>query len=285
MYLEYHTCQVDSMSTIYGRWKNNLYDLSKIERVLVLGAHFDDEIIGPGATCYKLAQSGAKVCVVSYAVNGGDANSLAQAAERTDQRWEEAKKSSHILMYVPVDENELRNPDPDILKAGRLTLNMGNDERSIDTQNGFDATVKIIRQYQPSLVFAHYDDEHPAHKGVYRIAEKAVRKAALSPSRIKDWGEPWAVPEVWAYEISRSIAEPHVYVAFGRDALEAKLEAMRSQKTQERDYPMPSGRSYLENWLRKIEGRAMERGADIGREYAEAFYKISDMPAVIDFSG
>ena len=39
----------------------NIFNFDKVERILVLGAHPDDEIIGPGGTIHRFSRKGKQV--------------------------------------------------------------------------------------------------------------------------------------------------------------------------------------------------------------------------------
>ena len=73
------------------------FNLDNIARVMVLGAHPDDEIIGSGGTIHMLSSQGREVDVVTFTDGGTAANSPEEIAEMIVQRKKEMDKTDRIL--------------------------------------------------------------------------------------------------------------------------------------------------------------------------------------------
>lgn len=117
-----------------------------VEKVLVLGAHGDDEIIGCGGTIANLVQQGAEVIVVTFTkrVSSGYAKvvSLATAENIADKEMQAAD---------------------DILGVKREVLGypVQGVQNDIET---FQRVTKLIRQYRPNVMTHRPNDHHRDHR-------------------------------------------------------------------------------------------------------------------------
>jgi len=213
-------------------------------RILVFGAHCDDEIVGPGGTIAKFAGQGAEVLVVTF--TGGTQETGYSRPELRDviaqMRLEEAKRADDILGIKKR------------IFLGKPTQGVTNDRET------YQECVKIIRQFRPTMIFTHYfKDKHRDHRAISALTEEARWKSAENV--LADFGKPWYTPKMFFYELLELFTSPS-HVIDITDTLDRKIAAMKSQTSQ---------LEVLPRILEHIEGLAKVRGSAIGVKYAEAF--------------
>ncbi|MCD6416760.1 MAG: PIG-L family deacetylase [Planctomycetes bacterium] len=234
--------------------------IAQIERILVFGAHPDDEIIGAGGFVHRLSREGGEAHVVTFTCGETAADSVAGMAQMARRR-----------------EKEMTSADRALGVTSRRVL-------SIPSQQVYDAVygdselhhelIRIIREAQPDAVLAHAPDNHRDHCAVARIAPQSVFQAA---ERILGaLGEPWQTRLLLRYGVQQEVEEPNLVVRIGREDLEAKLKALRTQLSQRRE-------GYLERFEQMIRARAELWGARRfgAGEYAEAFHLDASRPLLL----
>lgn len=222
-----------------------MLNLAKIERVMVFGAHGDDEIIGCGGTIARLSELGKRVLVVTFTYRETSYSKITDKAT--------AMKSAEHEME---DADKILGIDTRVI-FGKPTRGIVNDKEN------FERCMKLVRSFMPHLILTHnITDNHRDHRAVSAMVDEARQKAAenLQP----DWGEPWETPTVLYFEIFNLFSHPHLIITFPKECLDKKLGAMESQESQ---------LSVLRGIKQQITGRAMDRGAFAGGEgiYGEAF--------------
>ncbi len=222
----------------------------KIKRVLVFGAHPDDEIIGPGGTIARLSDEGAEVTVVTFTAGETAYTSPELKGKMADIRLGEARKCDEILGIKE-----------------RLILGLPCQGVTNDTET-YQKCVGIIREKKPDLILSHYPyDKHRDHRAVAEIVDEVRWKA--TERVLADLGEPWYCSYLFYYEVLELFTNPSMVVDI-TDYFERKLDAMRSQASQ---VEMMTG------VLNHVEGLAKVRGFQAGSKYAEAFLLSNFLPA------
>ena len=203
------------------------------EKVAVVIAHPDDEVLGCGGTIAKLAARGAAVRVVlplrrqdPRGVECWDA--LVAALERSC-----AVLGAECTLAVPLMDERRAETDPHELH---------------------DAIVSHVEW--ADLVLTHWPgDVNQVHRGVARAVEIATR-----PFRRRR--------DVWLFEVPTSTDQafvqsfsPNTWVALGEEHLARKCEAIALYASEE-----TAGRTPAD-----VERRARVRGAEIGAFAAEPF--------------
>jgi LmbE family N-acetylglucosaminyl deacetylase len=223
------------------------------KRVLVFGAHVDDEVIGPGGTLACLSDQGAEITAVTF--TGGDADTgyarLEWKGKLGEMRREEARQIDAILGI-------------------RRRVFLGNPSQDVrnDVQT-YQQCVRLIREARPEVIFTHWsEDKHRDHRAVSALTDEARWKAA--ENLMKDLGEPWHTPELYFYEILELFPHPTTLVDI-TGGIERKLAAMQAAVTQLE--VLPGIRSY-------IQGLGMARGYGRGVPYAEAFLGSNLLPTL-----
>lgn len=233
-----------------------------VERVLVFGAHGDDEIIGCGATIACLTDRGVKVKVVTFTKR-----------ETSFVRAEDQAGASENAMKEMKAAN-------DILGVERQVLGLQN-RGVVNSVENFNLVTQIVREFRPDIIFTHSHrvggtgELHRDHMNVAALVDEARWKA--SENLYVQGLNPWATGAVLYYEIYNMMPNPTLIVTFGEKYLQRKLEAMRTQVSQ---------LEVLQGIEQQIQGLAMVRGAMIGGKgcFGEAFEISSFFPTRIDLA-
>lgn len=227
-----------------------------MKRVVVFGAHPDDETIGLGGTIALLSEVGYEVYVVTFCwskqADWGDTGySRVEWKGRIEEmRRSEAEEADRIL---GVKER---------IGLGVPTQGVVNDRAT------YQHVVRLIRQLRPFAIFTHYrEDKHRDHRAVSQVTEEAWWKA--SESVLADLGEPWRAEALFFYEIFELFTRPTHIVDITR-SFQRKMDALRCFRSQ-----MP----VLGDILGYVEGLAKARGYLIGAAYGEALLRSSLMPS------
>jgi LmbE family N-acetylglucosaminyl deacetylase len=229
-------------------------NLEQWKRVLVFGAHVDDEVIGPGGTIARLSALGAQITVVTF--TGGD-------AETGYSRLEWKGKIGELR------REEARGIDAALGIGQRVFLGLPTQ----DVRNEaavYRECVRLIRQARPDVIFTHWgEDKHRDHRAVAAITDEARWKA--TEPIMHDLGEPWHTPELYFYELLELFPHPSLLVDIS-SVFERKLAAMKAAVTQLE--VLPGIVSY-------IQGLGMARGYGRGVQYAEAFLRSNLLPTLV----
>lgn len=214
------------------------------EKILVVAAHADDEVLGCGGTIARHVAKGDRVHVVFMADGVGS---------RGDNE-------SNELIF----RNCARDKAMKILGVEKwFSLNLPDNRMdSVPLLNVVKALEPIIEQVQPARVYTHH---HGDLNVDHRIAHQAVITACrpLPGSSVREIlafevmsSTEWATPGVAPFV-------PNVFVDIS-DYLPKKLEALAAYELEMR--PAPHARS-----VANVESLARQRGNCVGLEAAEAF--------------
>lgn len=221
-------------------------NLDAWRRVLVFGAHIDDETIGPGGTVARLSKVGAEVFVVTF--TGGSADTGYSRVELKDKiaqmRRDEAAAIDGVL---GVKER---------IFLGRPSQGVVNDTST------YQECVRLIRQIKPDVIFSHWsEDKHRDHRAVSEITDEARWKAW--DHVLADLGAPYYTPEFYYYEINELFPHPTILVDI-TETMHTKVEAMERVTSQ---------LDVLPGVVAFIRGVGAARGYLRGTDYAEAFLR------------
>ena len=219
------------------------HDDSRLQRIIVFGAHPDDGEIGAGGTIAAYAQRGHRVVLVNVRVPGG--------ADDTDhanrlQRNAEAEKAAALL--------------------GAELISFGWPRDAIQPNARFIGEIDhLLAEVQPTEIYTQWlGDSHPEHVALSRAVMAAGRRNRCS---------------MYMYEatlpggISAHSFRSQKFVDIS-DTIDAKMASLEVYETQLSRY----GHGGLD----AIRGRAAIRGFQIGCRYAEAFQVVKDVSAIAD---
>ncbi|MHB8324878.1 MAG: PIG-L deacetylase family protein [Candidatus Dormibacteria bacterium] len=228
--------------------------LSEFERALVIVAHPDDAEFGCAGTVALWAAAGVAVTYLICTDGAqGSADPTLKASELAGIRQREQRAAAGVLGVEHVEF--LGHPD------GALV---------VDTQLRRELT-RTIRQFKPDLVvcqnavrhYANLGGNHPDHLAAGQGAIEAIYPFARNPysfpELLAEGLEPHTVREVW---VTGTEAPDHFVDVSA--TLEAKLEALRCHRSQQRDDPGE-----------RVSARLAEVGKPHGMAYAEAFRRVS----------
>jgi len=221
-------------------------------RTLVVAPHPDDEVIGCGGSIVKWTQAGVEVHVLLV-------------TQVWEPKWSEAELAKRFAEAHDAAECMGLHPDGQLWTARFPTTQLNITPAWLLAESLSDRVADI----QPDTLII------PALGDVNRDHEE-VHKACLVASRPHP-GCP--VKRVWAYETTCTAAfatsmpgvfRPDVYEVLAPVHANAKLEAMKCYKSEQRDWPHPRSVKALAHFC-------IERGARVGEPFAECFQIIREI--------
>lgn len=228
------------------------------ERVLVVAAHPDDEVLGAGATIARHADRGDRVAVLIL-------------GEGISSRL--VRRSTELMLPHQGDFKRLKR---EMLAAHRRmavhrTVHHDLPDNRFDSVDLLEIVKRVeseVRRFKPQIVYTH-------HGGDLNIDHRLVSEAVLAACRPT---EPPFVERVLAFEVLSStewapplagrVFAPNVFVDIA-PFLSAKLAAMRCYRSELRAFPHPRS-------LKALEAQARLWGAKAGFQAAEAFMLLRE---------
>lgn len=215
---------------------------------LVVVAHPDDEVLGAGATLYKLAKEGHKVnvCILSGAASAREKHSNIKALKKN------IISSSKILGIKKVIIGDYPNIEFNTIPHLKLVQLIEN----------------VITTTKPDIVFTHHPaDLNNDHLHTSLACQAAVRlfqrKNDITPVKELLFMEVPSATE-WGLNKAMNPFNPNTFIEVGEESICKKLEALSKYVGVMRDYPHPRSEE-------AIKGLASYRGSQAGLVYAEAF--------------
>jgi len=228
--------------------------------ILVIGPHPDDQELGMGGTIAKLAAQGHDILLLD--ITNGEPTPFGDPATRQS----EAMKAAEVL--APKGQPPLK----------RLMLGLKNREvmHSIEARHKVAA---VIRAHKADILFApFFEDAHPDHIAVTRIAEDARFDAKLSSLDLPDPVDQWTgstmplaeprYPKWFFYYYAthlRWVANPS-FVVDVTGYEETKIDSINAYHTQ---FVLPEKNRKVVDW---VHASLTYFGSRIGVTSGEAFY-------------
>ena len=221
-----------------------------MNKVLVIAAHPDDEVLGCGATIARHVSEGDEVNVIILA-EGVTSRSIVRDRNSSHTELSElaviAKRANKLLGVTTLELHDL--PDNRLDSVDLL-----------DIIKLIEGSVKCLK---PDVVYTH-------HAGDVNIDHRRIHEAVITATRPQpnqsvkqllffevqsstDWQPPCSAPSFapnWYVDVSHT--------------LEMKIEALKIYDSEMREWP--HARS-----IKAVEYLARWRGASVGSEAAEAF--------------
>jgi len=209
--------------------------------ILVIVAHPDDEVLGMGATIFKLSKKNKiHLCVVSEGVS----------AQYSDEKMIKIRKDQCIKagkILGILDFKFLNFPDQKLLEIPHLEINIEIE--------------KIIRKWKPKIVYTSpYHDLNSDHKRVFESTLTASRPSSNSVKKLLCYELPGFVKEPF---------RPNTYVDITKE-ITKKIESFKIYKNEVMKFPHPRS-------IKAIENLAIQRGIECGLRKAEAFQLIKSI--------
>ncbi|WP_350342390.1 PIG-L deacetylase family protein [Proteinivorax tanatarense] len=218
---------------------------------LVVVAHPDDEVLGAGATMYKLAKEGhtVNVCILSGEVN-------ARNNKPTSEELNDDVNSSMDTIGV----NK-------VFKGGFPNIEF-NTEPHLKLVQFIE---KAIEETQAEVVFTHHPaDLNNDHLHTSIACQAAVRlfqrNPEITPLKELLYMEVPSATE-WALNKSMGQFSPNTFIEVGEEAINKKIKALAQYRGVMRPFPHPRSDEALK-------GLAAYRGGQAGMRYAESFESV-----------
>ncbi len=215
---------------------------------LVVAAHPDDEVLGAGATIYKLSQNNkiVNVCIMSGQVN-------ARAHRPSDSELK--ADTNNCMDMLGVKKTYLGDfPNIKLNTVPHLGLVQFIESIIIETE------ADVIITHHPSDLNNDHVQTSLACQAAARLFQ---RRNDVKPLKELLYME---VPSAtdWSLDTSAGIFSPNTFVEVSKDGIDTKIKALSCYRDVMRQFPHPRSRE-------AIEGLAAFRGGQSGCVYAEAF--------------
>ncbi len=218
-----------------------------MNKILIISAHPDDEVLGCGGTVARLNKEGYTI----YTLILGEG-----VSSRDDAR--DIKKREKNILELKRDAKKANA----ILGVKEVFFHNFPDNR-FDTVPFLDI-VKVIEKIKnnikPDIIFTHYEkDLNIDHQITYKAVITAARP--IKGEKVKEIYS-FEIPSSteWSYPLSFS---PDLFYDIS-ETIEIKLKALEKYKTELKEYPHPRS-------LEGIQLIAKNWGMKVGLECAEAF--------------
>lgn len=211
-------------------------------KILVIGAHPDDEVLGVGGTICKHVSDGddVYVCIVTKAYEPQ------WSKEYIEKKIQEQKQVDNLLNIKKRFNLDFPTVKLNTLPHGELNKMVTN----------------VVRDVNPDVVYTHFEgDLNYDHSLIYRSTLVATRP----PNKIKLFSYEVLSETEWGIKLLK----PNIWVDI-KEFLNKKIEVFQKYKSEIKDFPHP----------RSIEGikvLATKRGMEVCLEYAEAFKLIREI--------
>ena len=238
----------------------NIFNFKDIKRIVVLGAHPDDEIVGCGGVIHRFFKEKKEIFVITFTGGETAANSPKEIGLMINRRKEEMEKADQLLGIT--ERIFLGYPSQELYKA-------------VYTSNKLHhKLIELFRRYKPDVIFTHFQDNHRDHNAIYTITKESAFQA--SESILEYLGKPWPTPPILYYGAGHEIRGPNMIIQISREDLEAKVKALESQTSQTR-------KDYLDRIKEMIGARCQLWGSKFFGEgkLAEPFYISYRNPILI----
>lgn len=213
---------------------------------LIVVAHPDDEVLGAGATIYKLIKDGNNVAIATM-VN--------QAAAR-----------ANISNTLSIDQNKAMSllGVHKVYSADFPNIKMN----TVPHLELVQFIEKAIEEFSADAIITHHpsdtNNDHVMTSYAVQAASRLFqRKEGIKPLKLLMYMEVPSSTE-WSFDSSANRFTPNYFVEIGKDGIKTKIKAMSAYKGVMRPYPHPRSNEALE-------GLAAYRGVQAGCNYAEAF--------------
>jgi LmbE family N-acetylglucosaminyl deacetylase len=221
-------------------------------RILVVVAHPDDELLGLGATLNKLSKDQKKIIRVVILGEG----LTSRSPIRDVDQW----------------EKDMEKHKADIAKAQK---NIGYDELATYNfpDNRFDSVnlldiIKVVEKeillFKPEAILTHHGgDLNIDHQRTFEAVITATRPIEIEwVKSIITFETPSSTD--WGASTDPRHFIPNLFVSVSKENLKSKIDGIESYEFEKRNYPHPRSPEALEVQARRW-------GIVVGKEYAEAF--------------
>ncbi|MBR1495699.1 MAG: PIG-L family deacetylase [Acidaminococcaceae bacterium] len=200
------------------------------EKILVIAAHPDDEVLGAGGTIAKYTAQGADVAVLIV----------------TDGSTSQYRNDSKLLEIIEAKRKETVNCAA-VLGVKHIFYG-GLPDMKLDVTPHIEINQvieNVIDIFQPNTVFTHFfGDINKDHQRVSESTLVACRPTAgQCVKRVFLYSVPSSTE--WNIQVPTTIFIPNWYENISGEYAEKKYKAMECYKTELREFPHPRSIQYL----------------------------------------
>lgn len=227
--------------------------MSKMETILVIAAHPDDEVLGCGGTIAKHLQNGDQVHILIVA-EGSTSRDLHRDPQKHQTQLSALAIAAHQASQI--------------LGGAILNFEQLPDNRldSLDLLDVVKIIEKHIERVKPTIIYTHhYGDLNIDHQIVHRAVLTATRPLPDSSIKIVLAFEVPSSSE-WQFTDPSANFSPNWFVDISQ-TLDIKLKALSVYSSEMREFPHPRS-------LEAVQNLTKWRGATVGVPAAEAFTLI-----------
>ena len=233
--------------------------------VIVFAAHPDDAELSMGGTILKLTNNKYKVGVVD--LTKGEMGTRGSAQTRKKEAGNAAK-----ILNLKVREN-LSIPDGNIKLTG----------------DNLKKIVRVIRKYNPKIIFAPYlNDRHPDHIDASALIKRAMFTSGLIKFKTVDGKTVQKAyrPAKLFYYMQTYSFEPSFVIDI-TDTFDGKMKSVYAYGTQvyapgNKKSKGPETFISTPEFIGYIEARAKSYGFKIGKKYGEPFFTEEEVEMNLD---
>jgi len=221
-----------------------------MQKVLVIAAHPDDEVLGCGGTIARLSKKGYEMYVLILGEGITSRDDIRDLQKREIEILDlkrQAEEANKILGVKQVFHHDF--PD--------------NRFDTVPLLDIIKVIEKIKNNVKPEIIFTHYEkDLNIDHQITYRAVITATRP--LKEENVKEIYS-FEIPSSteWSYPLSFS---PNVFYDIS-ETIDIKIKALEEYKTELKKYPHPRS-------LEGVKLIAKNWGIKVGLNYSEAFKTV-----------
>ena len=222
-----------------------------MNRIMIIAAHPDDDILGCGGFMSKYRNSGKEFKVI-FIAEGSSCRYFENEIKTSGVKSEITKRNNfgiNALKYLGIDDYSFYN-----LPCGRLdTLAIIDINKIIENE---------IANFQPDTIFTHSEnDTNNDHRIVNRSTMMATRPVPGNK-----------LNRIFSYEVLSSsewnfgskFFEPNYFVELSEQNVIEKINALNYYLSEIKAYPFPRSTDGIKTICK-------QRGMQVGIHYAEAF--------------
>jgi len=225
--------------------------INNTDKILIIAAHPDDEVLGCGGTIHAIFKKLPNVEITALILSEG-----------LTSRENDFKK------FNKADIEDVKNDSINAAKILGIRHSYFEDlpNNRLDSMDLLDV-VKIIERYvadlQPTIIFTHHHgDINIAHRITFQAVITTCRPLESCPVRkLLSFEIPSSTE--WAFPIYKNTFSPNVFFEIG-DSIDVKIQAMQAYRSERRKLPHPRSPE-------AIKAIALHRGCTANLSYTEAF--------------